>query len=258
MKITFLGTGTSVGVPMIGCHCGTCASTDSRDQRLRASILVENEGCKVLVDASTDFRQQALREHIEHLDAIFVTHCHADHVFGLDDIRPINFRRGALCCFASERTWRDIKQVFSYIFKPTAYKGLPQIVPHTIEGTFSIFGLKVEPLEVTHGRLPVTAFRFEQANGNSSVSCAYVTDCNLIPDQTLERLTGLDLLILDGLGFREHPTHLSISQSLSYIEQLKPERALLTHISHDLKHEAVSRELPQNVALAYDRLQVEL
>jgi phosphoribosyl 1,2-cyclic phosphate phosphodiesterase len=258
MKIIFLGTGTSVGVPMIGCRCETCSSADTRDRRLRASILVENEGQRLLIDASTDFRQQALREDIDHLDAIFVTHCHADHVFGLDDIRPINFRTGPLCCFASERTWGEIKQVFSYIFKPAFYKGLPQLVPHTLEGIFSIFGLTVEPLEVTHGRLPVTAFRFEKANGNSKATCAYITDCNVIPEQTMERLGGLDLLIIDGLGRKEHPTHLSLSQSLDYIERLKPRRALITHISHDLKHDIVSRELPENIALAYDGLQVEL
>ncbi|MBL8148494.1 MAG: MBL fold metallo-hydrolase [Blastocatellia bacterium] len=254
MKITFLGTGTSVGIPMIGCQCETCLSCDTRDKRLRASIVLENHGKKILVDPSIDFRQQALRERLDTLDAIFVTHCHADHVFGLDDIRPINFRSGVIGCYASETTWRELKRIFSYVFKPFSLSSLPQIFAHTIEGKFSIFGLEVTPLEVIHGRLPVTAFRFNK----TALSVAYVTDCNIIPENTLEQLQNLDLLILDALRHREHPTHLTLEKSLKYIEQLRPRRALLTHMSHDLKHEVVSNELPENVALAYDGLQVNL
>lgn len=250
MKITFLGTGTSVGVPMIGCKCPTCTSSDSRDKRLRASILIENEGRTILVDPSVDFRQQALRANIERIDAIFITHCHADHVFGLDDIRPLNFKIGPIGCYASERTWRDVKHVFSYIFRRNTPQALPQIVPHTLEGRFCVFGMEVTPLEVIHGKLPVTAFRFQDV--------AYVTDCNLIPEETLKRLEGLELLIIDGLRRREHPTHLSLKQTLDYIERLRPKQALITHISHDLKHEEVSRELPANVSMAYDELQITL
>lgn len=251
MKITFLGTGTSVGVPMIGCHCETCHSPDERDQRLRASIMVEHQGKRLVIDTSSDFRQQALRTGINALDAIFITHCHADHVFGLDDIRPLNARSGEpIPCFASERTWQDVKHVFSYVFKPSNNQSLPKLVPHTISGDFSLFGLSIEPLTVIHGRLPVSAFRI---NG-----VAYVTDCNLIPDETLARLTDLDLLIIDALRYREHPTHLSLEKTLKYIEQLRPRQALLTHISHDMRHEKLASELPATISPAYDGLVVEV
>ncbi|MCS6885439.1 MAG: MBL fold metallo-hydrolase [Acidobacteriota bacterium] len=249
LKITFLGTGTSVGVPKIGCDCPTCVSTDERDKRLRASILIEYNGKKILVDPSIDFRQQALRAKLFRIDAIFITHCHADHVFGLDDVRPINLKFGSIPCYASERTWQELYQIFGYIFKnQDSQHSRPQIVPHTLQGKFSIFGLEVTPLEVLHGKLPVTAFRLNNA--------AYVTDCKVIPPEALEALRCLDLLIIDGLSRKPHPTHLSLAESLEYINLLAPKRTLITHISHDLKHEEVNSELPQNVSLAYDGLEV--
>lgn len=255
MKITFLGTGTSVGVPMIGCKCETCVSSDEKDSRLRASILIENDGFRIVVDTSTDFRQQALRLGLDGVDAIFITHCHADHVFGLDDIRPINFRTGkAIGCFASERTWKDVRQVFSYIFKPSGYEGLPKLVPHTIEGEFGLFGINIKPLEVIHGRLPVTAFRLS----TREKSCAYVIDCNLIPEETLKELMDLDLLIIDALRYREHPTHLNLEKTLKYIEDLKPKQALLTHMSHDFRHKLLSSQLPEHISPAFDGLQIEV
>lgn len=255
MKITFLGTGTSVGVPMIGCKCETCVSNDEKDHRLRASVLIENDSSRIVIDTSTDFRQQALRLGLDSVDAIFITHCHADHVFGLDDIRPINFRTGkAIGCFASERTWKDVRQVFSYIFKPSGYEGLPKLVPHTIGGDFGLFGMNVKPLEVIHGRLPVTAFRFS----TSEKSCAYVIDCNLIPDETLKELIDLDLLIIDALRYREHPTHLNLEKTLKYIEDLKPKQALLTHMSHDFCHKLLSSQLPKHISPAFDGLQIEV
>jgi phosphoribosyl 1,2-cyclic phosphate phosphodiesterase len=250
MRITFLGTGTSVGVPSIGCECATCLSDDPRDKRLRTSVLLEHCEKKIIIDASIDFRQQALRIGLKRLDAILFTHAHADHCFGLDDARPLMFRRGAIPCYASETTWKGLRRVYAYVFEGSPYPGLPQIVPHTIESDFEVDDLWIEPLTVIHGRLPVTAFKI----GNF----AYVTDCNLIPDKTCERLMGLDLLVIDALRFKSHPTHMSLDQSLGYIERLKPHRALLTHISHDIKHEETAGHLPANVEIAYDGLEVEL
>jgi phosphoribosyl 1,2-cyclic phosphate phosphodiesterase len=255
MRITFLGTGTSVGVPMIGCGCGVCRSDDPRDRRLRTGLLVEHEGRRLLTDISPDFRQQALREGIERIDALLITHCHADHVFGLDDIRPINFRHGATPVHASEITWQGLRRIFSYIFERKHIGGgLAQIVPHTIEGPFEAAGLRVTPVPVIHGRLEVTGYRYSDGRRDA----AFITDCNEIPPASLDALRGLDLLILDALRFKPHPTHLHLEQSLAYIAELAPRRALLTHIGHDFRHAEVSRQLPAGVELAYDGLQVEI
>jgi phosphoribosyl 1,2-cyclic phosphate phosphodiesterase len=259
MKLSFLGTGTSVGIPMIGCHCATCTSSDPRDQRLRTGLLVEHEGRRLVIDVSTDFRQQALRAGLTQLDAVLITHCHADHVFGLDDIRPFNFRHGPIDIYASARTWRDLRRVFYYIFeaKHTGAKlggGLPQLVPHELDDEFASCGLRITPFPVIHGRSEVTGFRFHDGRR----SFAFITDCNEIPAASLAQLHGLDLLILDALRLKPHTTHLHLAQSLAYIEQLQPRRALLTHISHDLQHAEISATLPAGVELAYDGLQIEL
>ena len=250
MRITFLGTGTSVGVPAVGCECETCLSDDPRDKRLRTSVLIEHDGQNIIIDASTDFRQQALRVGLKHLAAILFTHSHADHCFGLDDTRPIMFRHGAIACFATEITWQGLRRIYSYVFEPAPYPGLPRIIPHQIEGDFNLLGLNVEPLTVIHGKLPVTAFRIGEF--------AYVTDCNYIPDETCARLRGLDLLVIDALRFKKHPTHMTLDDALGYIERLKPRRAFLTHISHDIKHEDTSGHLPAGVEIAYDGLALEL
>jgi phosphoribosyl 1,2-cyclic phosphate phosphodiesterase len=255
MRITFLGTGTSVGVPMIGCDCEVCLSGDPRDKRLRTGLMVENDGRRMVIDVSADFRQQALREKIDRLDALLITHCHADHVFGLDDIRPINFRRGPVPVYGSEDTWRGLRRIFSYIFdREHVGGGLPQLVPHVIEGAFETCGLRVTPVPVVHGKGEVTGFRF----GDARAQAAFITDCNLIPDESLKKLRGLELLIIDALRYKPHPTHLHVEQSLAYIAELKPRRALLTHIGHDIKHNEASLRLPENVDLAYDGLSVEL
>jgi phosphoribosyl 1,2-cyclic phosphate phosphodiesterase len=250
MRVTFLGTGTSVGVPAVGCDCETCLSDDPRDKRLRTSVLIEHRGYSFLIDASTDFRQQALRTGITKLDGILFTHAHADHCFGLDDARPLMFRHGPLACFATEVTWKGLRRIYSYAFDPAPYPGVPRIVPHRIEGDFTLFGLNIQPLTVIHGRLPVTAFRID--------GFAYVTDCNEIPDEACSSLLGLDLLVIDALRFKAHPTHMTLDQSLGYIDRLKPRHALLTHISHDIKHHETSGHLPADVDIAYDGLTVEV
>jgi phosphoribosyl 1,2-cyclic phosphate phosphodiesterase len=254
MRVTLLGTGTSTGVPSIGCECETCTSDDPRDKRLRVSVLVEHANLSVLVDTSSDFRQQALRHGLRRLDAVLVTHCHADHIFGLDDIRPLNFRHGALGVYANERAWRDIRRIFQYVFEPSHYGGgLPQVVAHTVvDGAPFCLApeLTVTPLEVIHGRLPVVAYRFNDF--------AYATDLSEIPPATLERLRGLDTLVLDCLRVTPHPTHLTLDTALAYVRELRPRRTYFTHIAHDIKHARDSALLPAGVEWAYDGLEIQL
>ncbi|HEX3558295.1 MAG TPA: MBL fold metallo-hydrolase [Pyrinomonadaceae bacterium] len=250
MKFTLLGTGTSTGVPSIGCVCETCTSDDPRDQRLRVSVLVEHGGRTLLIDTSSDFRQQALRAGLRHLDAVLITHCHADHIFGLDDIRPLNFRHGALGVYANERAWVDIRRIFKYIFEPSHFGGgLPQVLAHTLySGAAFCLGpdFQITPVEVIHGRLPVMAYRFNDF--------AYATDLSEIPPASLDMLRDLDVLVLDCLRLRPHPTHLWLERSLEYVAELKPRRAYFTHIAHDIKHARDSALLPGGVEWGYDGL----
>jgi len=252
MKLTFLGTGTSTGVPSIACDCETCRSDDPRDKRLRVSILIEHAGKTVLVDTSSDFRQQALRANIKYLDAVLITHCHVDHVFGLDDIRPLNFKYGAMPVYANEPAWVDLRRIFKYIFEPDHVGGgLPQLVPHTVHhnSPFSIGDeLKITPLEVIHGKLSVMAYRFNDF--------AYATDLNFISDETIELLQGLDVLVLDCVRFKPHPTHLGLNEALAYVERIKPKRAFLTHLNHDVMHARDSKLLPDHVQFSFDGLVV--
>ena len=250
MKFTLLGTGTSTGVPSIGCECETCTSDDPRDKRLRVSVLAEHGGRSILIDTSSDFRQQALRVGLRHLDAVLVTHCHADHIFGLDDIRPLNFRHGALGVYANERAWVDIHRIFKYIFEPSHFGGgLPQVHAHTVaHGARFCFGpgFEVTPVEVIHGRLPVMAYRLNDF--------AYATDLSEIPPRSLELLRDLDALVLDCLRLRPHPTHLWLERALEYVRELRPRRTYFTHIAHDIKHARDSALLPEGVEWAYDGL----
>ena len=253
MRFTLLGTGTSTGVPSIGCECETCTSDDPRDKRLRVSVLVEHDGREVLIDTSSDFRQQALRQDLKRLDAVLVTHCHADHIFGLDDIRPLNFRHGALGVYANERAWVDIRRIFQYIFEPSHFGGgLPQVNAHTVHhGAAFCFSprLRVTPVEVIHGRLPVVGYRLNDF--------AYLTDLSEIPAASAGLLRGLDVLVLDCLRVNPpHPTHLWLEPALAYVEELRPRRAYLTHIAHDVKHARDSKLLPAGVEWGYDGLEI--
>lgn len=247
MKLTFLGTGTSTGVPSIACDCETCLSDDPRDKRLRTSILIEHAGKAILVDTSSDFRQQALRAKIGRLDAVLITHCHVDHVFGLDDIRPLNFRYGAMPIFANEIAWIDLRRIFQYIFKPTHFGGgLPQLIPHTVynNAAFCIGDIEITPLEVIHGKLPVIAYRFNDF--------AYATDLNFISDETIAGLQDLDVLVLDCVRLKPHSTHLGLNEALAYAERINAKQTYLTHLNHDVLYARDSGLLPNGVQFAVD------
>jgi phosphoribosyl 1,2-cyclic phosphate phosphodiesterase len=216
------------------------------------SILIEQGDKKILVDTSADFRQQALRHKITKLDAVLITHCHADHVFGMDDLRALNFRHGAIGIYANERAWTDLRRIFQYVFQPTHIGGgLPQLIPHIIEHNvpFSFApDLEVTPLEVMHGKLPVLAFRFNDF--------AYATDLSEIPEAAMQGLQNLDVLVIDCVRNKPHPTHLGLEQAIDYIEKLKPKRAYLTHLNHEFLYERDSKRLPENVYFAFDGLEV--
>jgi len=252
MKLTFLGTGTSTGVPTVACSCAVCTSSDPHDKRTRPSVLLEFDGRAVVIDTSPDFRQQALRERMQRLDAVVFTHTHADHIFGLDDVRVFYFRqREPIPIYADAASMESIRRIFKYIFDQSyPHGGIAKLDPHVIDGTFDLWGERLTPLPVLHGDLPVLGFRF----GNA----AYVTDFSTIPDSTAALLEGLDLLVLDALRHKPHPTHSNLEQSLAWVERLKPRRAFFTHIAHELGHEETNALLPPHVRLAYDGLKLDL
>jgi len=253
LKITVLGSGTSVGVPTIGCHCAVCTSTDPRDNRLRPSILVSYEGRNVLIDTTPDFRTQALRIHLDRLDAVLFTHAHADHIMGLDDVRPFNFRqKGQIPIYASAATMNAIQRCFPYIFDSGKKEShVPQLDRRLIDGApFDLFGLEFLPVPILHGSQTIYGFRFGAA--------AYLTDHSDIPEASLEQLRGLDVLFLDALRYRPHPTHSTVERSVKTVEQVAPRRAFFTHICHDLGHELAESLLPPHIRLAYDGLELEV
>ncbi|MDQ2776763.1 MAG: MBL fold metallo-hydrolase [Acidobacteriota bacterium] len=252
-SILVLGSGTSVGVPMIGCHCKVCTSEDPRDKRLRPSVLLCLDDYRVLIDTSPDFRCQALRCGIEHLDAILYTHAHADHILGLDDVRPFNFmQKREIPIYASADTLEAIERTFRYVFdKGPSQSSRPRLAPHIFPNEpISVAGMVIEPVLAVHGNNAVHGFRFGD--------CAYLTDHSEIPPQSMEKLTGLDVLFLDALRHNPHPTHSTVEESLKTVETLKPKRAYFTHISHDLMHSVVEGQLPPRVHVAYDGLEIPI
>ncbi|MCL5744730.1 MAG: MBL fold metallo-hydrolase [Acidobacteria bacterium] len=253
IKITVLGSGTSVGVPTIGCHCDVCTSCDPRDNRLRPSILVSYDGHNVLIDTTPDFRTQALRARLERLDAVLFTHAHADHIMGLDDVRPFNFRqRGNIPIYASAEAMISIQRCFQYIFDGARKESsVPKLDSYILNGeTIDLFGLEFQPVRVVHGSTPVYGFRFGRA--------AYLTDHNEIPEESCEQLRGLDVLFLDALRYKPHPTHTTVDHAIRYVEKLAPERAYFTHICHDLPHARTESRLPPHIRLAYDGLELNV
>jgi phosphoribosyl 1,2-cyclic phosphate phosphodiesterase len=252
MILRFLGTGTSTGVPILGCQCSVCKSCDPHDKRTRPSILLEYDSRAVVIDTTPDFRTQALRENMGRLDAVVYTHGHADHIMGLDDTRVFYFRQQVpIPIYADAQCMATIRSTFSYIFEGNyPFGGVGKLDPHLIDGPFDLWGLNLTPVPAVHGNLPILGFRFRNA--------AYITDVSEIPESSIPLLQGLDLLILDALRPKPHPTHMSTSQAVAMVERLQPRRALFTHISHDRSHQETNAGLPSNVQLAYDGLRMEL
>ena len=252
MKLTFLGTGTSQGVPIIGCDCRVCTSTDKRDNRLRCSVLISDGNTNVLVDVGPDLRYQMLRAKVKHLDGIVVTHEHNDHIIGLDDVRPFNFSSGhAMTVYAEKRVSEALMQRFAYVFGEPI-PGLPRInlVEIDEKTPFFIGNIQIQPLRVLHGKLPILGFRFGDL--------AYVTDMKTMPEEEIPKLKGVKHLIINALRKQPHYTHMHLDMALDFSKKIRPERTYLTHLSHvwDL-HETIQNELPQGVFVAYDGMEIE-
>ncbi len=250
--LTVLGSGTSMGVPTIGCDCPVCRSSDPRDRRTRPSVLIEYGRRFVLIDTTPDFRQQAIRENIQSLDAVLYTHSHADHILGIDDLRPLSYRHkpGRLPLYAHPDVVTFIRNMFRYIFDADyKFGGLPQVELKPLDGPVELFGARFEPVIVIHGETQIYGFRFGSA--------AYLTDHSLVPEESFKQLQNLDILFLDALRHTPHPTHSTVEKSLQIVERVKPRRAFFTHICHDLGHEATNAALPEHVRLSYDGMKLE-
>jgi phosphoribosyl 1,2-cyclic phosphate phosphodiesterase len=253
MKVTFLGTGTSQGVPLIACNCPVCRSESPFDKRLRTSVMVEESGFRLVIDTGPDFRQQMLREQVERLDAVVFTHEHKDHIAGLDDIRAFNFSQNkAMDVYASERVQTALRREFSYIFEDNPYPGIPKINLHSIDGhPFSLGPWSIIPIDVFHYKLPVLGFRIGDFT--------YITDANAIEDAEKEKIAGSKVLVLNALRRESHISHFTLEQAIALSRELKVEKTYFTHISHQLGlHEAVEKELPEGIWLAYDGLSIML
>lgn len=255
LLVTILGSGTSAGVPMIGCHCAVCSSTDPRDRRSRPSIVVRYGGQNILVDTTPELRLQAVREGIDRIAGVVYTHGHADHIFGMDDVRRFNtVLKGPVPLYATAETLGILRTSFAYAFAPVTapmneslYR--PELAPVLIDGPFDLCGRRWTPVPLVHGRAMVLGFRIGDF--------AYCTDCSRIPAESMALLRGLDVLIIDALRPRPHPTHLSFEQALAVIGALQPRRAFFTHLSHDMKHADIEAMLPGHVRVLYDGLKIE-
>ncbi|HTS18245.1 MAG TPA: MBL fold metallo-hydrolase [Verrucomicrobiae bacterium] len=255
MRVTFLGTGTSHGIPMIGCDCPVCLSDNPRNKRLRPSVYIEKDGHCLLIDATPDFRTQALRANIRRVDAVLMTHTHADHVLGLDDLRVFCRPPAAkMPIYGSPHSVETIRRMFPYACsdKP-AWPGLPSFELHTVEAShsFEASAMKIQALPVDHGRMAVFGFLMER-------DVAYITDCKTVSSEVVEAIRGVPLLVLDALRYREHPTHLTIAEACAMAERVGAGLTLFTHLCHEVEHEAVEKALPAGVRVAYDGMRVEV
>ncbi len=251
--VTFLGTGTSQGVPIIGCDCEVCRSQDPKDNRLRTSILIESPEAKVVIDSGPDFRQQLLREKLKTLDAVVFTHEHKDHIAGLDEVKAFNYlNKMRMPVYATERVQHAIKREFAYIFSEEKYPGIPEIDLHTVTNEpIHIKDIELLPIDVLHYKLPVKAYRIKDFT--------YITDANLISDEEKEKIKGSKIIVVNALRKELHVSHFTFQQAIDLMIELEPERAYFTHISHQLGlHDVVSKELPDFIKLAYDGLKIEI
>ena len=249
MKITFLGTGTSQGIPVISSTHPVCLSTDKRDKRLRVSILIEWDGYTYVVDCGPDFRYQMLRANVQKINGVLFTHEHADHISGIDDLRPFSFQLGAVPIYAQKRVLKNLSEKFDYIFNDeNKYPGAPSVQQHEIDSkNFNLFNLEVTPIKVLHGKLEILGYKFN--------NIAYLTDVKTIASEEKEKLKNLDILIINAIRYKPHHSHLNLEEALELIDELQPKKTYLTHISHHLGfHALVEKTLPKNVFIAYDEL----
>ena len=252
MKITFLGTGISLGVPIIGCNCKVCRSTDKKDKRFRSSVFIETGGRSFIIDTGPDFRIQCLNNGVERVDAVFITHIHRDHLSGLDDIRPFCYQQKAFIpVYGTKTTCERILKDFAYCFGENRYPGVPDITLKEISAEpFEVQGVKVIPIPVMHGKMEVTAYRID--------NFTYITDASFIPEESIKKIAGTEYLVVNALRKEPHPSHFTLSQALDLIEKIRPKHAYITHVGHGFGfYDEMQKTLPENVTLGYDGLKIE-